>query len=83
MIIMVRAIIYTAPKCPHSQKLKEFLKETGIDFEEKCVLTNPETFEEVFQATEQKGIPVTIIDGDAFVGLDRRTQRRIKRKVGA
>ncbi|MCK5150741.1 MAG: glutathione S-transferase N-terminal domain-containing protein [Candidatus Thorarchaeota archaeon] len=80
---MVRAIIYTAPKCPHSQKLKEFLKETGIDFEEKCVLTNPETFEEVFKETQQKGIPVTIIGGDVFVGFDRRTERRIKRTLGA
>jgi len=83
MITMARAVIYTAHKCPHSLKLKEFLKETGIEFEEKCVLDNLDAFEEIFKATEQKGIPVTNIDGDFFVGFDRRTQRRIKRKVGA
>lgn len=83
MMKMAKAVLYTAPKCPHSLKLKDFLKEISIDFEEKCVFSKPETFDEVFKATEQRAIPVVIIDGDAFVGFDRRTQRKIKRKVGA
>ncbi|MHA1638081.1 MAG: glutaredoxin family protein [Candidatus Thorarchaeota archaeon] len=80
---MTKAIVYTAPKCPHSLKLKEFLKELDITFEEKGVFTDPGYFDEIFQATEQRGLPVVLIDGDTFVGFDKRTQRKIKRKVGA
>ena len=80
---MAKAIVYTAPKCPHSLKMKEFLNELNIDFEERGVFTHPDYFNEIFQATEQRGLPVVIIDGDSFVGFDKRTQRKIKRKVGA
>lgn len=83
MMRMAKAVVYTAPKCPHSLKLKDFLKEINIDFEEKGVFDNPETFKEIFEATEQRGIPVVIIDGEAFIGFEKRTQRKIKRKVGA
>ena len=81
--LMATATIYTAPKCPHSEKLKQFLDEQGVKYEEKCVLTNMELFEDIFEKTQQKGIPVTIVGGDVFVGFDRRTERRIKRTLGA
>ncbi|MDF1540981.1 MAG: glutaredoxin domain-containing protein [Candidatus Thorarchaeota archaeon] len=80
---MAKATIYTAPKCPHSEKLRTFLNESGIDYEDKCVLTNPETYEEVFEKTQQKGIPVAVIGSDVYVGFDRRTERRMKRALGA
>ncbi|MFW9921092.1 MAG: glutaredoxin family protein [Candidatus Thorarchaeota archaeon] len=79
---MVKATIYTAPKCPHSENLKKFLQESGVDYEEKCVLANPETIEEVFEKSQQKGIPLTIVDAEIFVGFDRRTERRLKRSLG-
>lgn len=79
---MVRATIYTAPKCPHSQSLKEYLTENGIDFEEKCIIGNPEATAEVMNRTQQMGIPVTVIDNEVFVGFDRRTERRLGRLLG-
>ncbi len=81
--MMAKAIIYTAPKCPHSEKLRNFLNESGIDYEDKCVLTNPEIFAEVFEKTQQKAIPVAVIGTDVYVGFDRRTERRMKRALGA
>ncbi len=78
---MEKAIIYTAPKCPHSKKLKDFLSDLGVNFEERCVLTNLETMNEVQEKTGQKGIPVTVVGSDVFVGFDRRTERRLKRTL--
>ena len=80
---MAKATIYTAPKCPHSESLRKFLAEIGVEFEDKCVLTNPEVFSEIFEKTQQKGIPVTVIGTDVYVGFDRRTERRMKRALGA
>jgi glutaredoxin 3 len=79
---MPTAIVYTAPECPHSKKLKDFLKEIGVDFEEKDVLTTPNVFKELFEKSGQKAVPVTVIGDDVFIGFDRRAERRIKRAVG-
>ena len=79
---MTKAVVYVAPECPHSKTLKDFLNETGIDFEEKCVLTSPEVAEELKQLTGQIAVPTTVIGDDHFIGYDRRVERRIKRKLG-
>ncbi len=79
---MSNAVIYTAPECPHSENMKKFLKDTGIDFEEKCILTSPETTVELKELSGQIAVPTTVIDNDVFIGHDRRSERRIKRKLG-
>jgi glutaredoxin len=79
---MPTAIVYTAPECPHSKKLKEFLKEIGVDIEEKDVFASPGVFDELFEKSGQKAVPVAVIGADVFVGFDRRAERRIKRAIG-
>ncbi len=79
---MATAVIYTAPECPHSKKLKEFLNEKGVQYEEKCVLTNPGTFEELAKISGHKAIPVTAVGDDIFVGFDKRVERRLGRRLG-
>ncbi len=79
---MSKAIVYTAPECPHSKKIKNFLLENNVDIEEKCVFDSADAFEELKKVTGQMVIPVTIIDGDVLIGYDRRTERKLKRKLG-
>ncbi len=79
---MSKVLIYTAPQCPRSKELKEFLATNNIAFEEKCVIDSPEVFEELYGVSEQRAIPVTVVDDDKFVGYDRRVERRLRRKLG-
>ena len=79
---MPNVIIYTAPECPHSVNLKTFLKDIGVEFDEKCILTSPETTAELKARSGQIAVPTTVINGDVFIGYDRRAERRIKRKLG-
>jgi glutaredoxin len=79
---MAKAVVYTAPKCPHSKKMKEFLVGISVEVEEKCVFETPDTLEELRELSGQMAIPVTKINGDIYVGFDRRTERRLKRKLG-
>jgi glutaredoxin len=79
---MPNVVIYTAPECPHSESMKKFLNEIGIDFQEKCILDSPETVAELKARSGQIAIPTTVIDGDVFIGHDKRSERRIKRKLG-
>jgi glutaredoxin len=80
---MTKASIYTAPKCPHSNRLKEFLKENNVEYEEKCVLDSKELFDELFEVTDQRAVPATVVDGEVFIGFGRRAERRLRRKLGA
>ena len=50
--------------------------------EEKCILTSPETTVELKELSGQIAVPTTVIDNDVFIGHDRRSERRIKRKLG-
>jgi glutaredoxin len=79
---MPTAIVYTAPECPHSKNLKDFLNEIGVEFEEKSVLSTPDVFKELFEKSGQKAVPIAIIGDEVFIGFDRRVERRIKRAVG-
>ncbi len=79
---MTKAVVYMAPDCPNSKKLKDFLTDVGLEFEEKCVLTDPAVFDELAEVSGQKAIPVTVIGDEFYVGFDRRTERRMKRKLG-
>ena len=79
---MAKAIVYTAPECPHSKKVMEFLSSNNVEIEEKCILDTPETLQELKELSGQLAIPVTVINGDFFIGFDRRTERRLKRKLG-
>ncbi len=79
---MTKVVIYTAPECPHSKSLKEFLSGIDIEFEERCILTSPETLEDLIRASGQRAIPVTAVEDEIFIGFDRRTERRMKRTLG-
>ena len=79
---MVTAIIYTAPECPHSKNLKEFLEANNIEYEEKCILTSHDAFLELKNKSGQMAVPTTFIGNEIFIGFDRRTERRIRRHLG-
>ncbi|MHA1950602.1 MAG: glutaredoxin family protein [Candidatus Thorarchaeota archaeon] len=79
---MTKATMYTAPQCPHSEKVRTFLRENNVDIEEKCVLESQEAIDELKKVSGQLAIPATIIGEDVFIGYDRRTVRKLKRKLG-
>jgi glutaredoxin len=81
-VFLPKATIYTAPECPYSKKLKAFLKENEVDFEEKCILDSQDIRDELKKITGQMGVPVTVLGDGTFVGFDSRVERRIKRHLG-
>jgi glutaredoxin 3 len=51
--------------------LKEFLSQKGVPFEDKDVTVNPAAAQEMVTLTGQRGVPVTLIDGQAILGFNR------------
>lgn len=62
--------VYSTTTCPWCVKVKDFLKEHSIEFEDINVGENREAAKEMVKKTGQMGVPVTEIDGQFIVGFN-------------
>lgn len=53
--------------------VKEFFKESKIDYTEKDVSVDDKAREEMVDKSHQMGVPVIDIEGEIFVGFDKDT----------
>jgi len=63
--------VYSTTTCPWCHKVKDFLKEKGVKFEDINVGIDQKAAEEMVEKSGQMGVPVTEIDGKIIVGYDR------------
>ena len=68
---MPKVIVYSTPVCPWCTRVKQFLEEHGIQFEEIDVSVNQEKAAEMVQRSGQMSVPVLDIGGTIIVGFDR------------
>lgn len=52
--------------------MKEFLSQKGVDYKELDVAHDPAAAAEMVRVSNQRGVPVTVINGTVVVGFDRR-----------
>lgn len=71
--------VYSTPTCPFCIRLKQFLKDNNIDFEDVDVASNEEAAREMIEKSGQMGVPVLDIEGEIIVGFDKD---RIKQTLG-
>lgn len=65
-----KVVIYTSNTCPFCTMATDFLRDKGVDFEEKNVQTDATAREELM-AKGYTGVPVINIDGEEIVGFDK------------
>jgi alkyl hydroperoxide reductase subunit F len=68
---MKNVTIFSTPNCIYCQMTKEFLKEHNIAYTEHDVAADPEQRAKMIEASEQMGVPVTIIDDNVVIGFDK------------
>ena len=68
---MPQVKVYSTPTCPYCIRLKEYLKQKNIQFQNFDVSVDRSALEEMTRLTGQMGVPVTIIDGEVVVGFDK------------
>jgi glutaredoxin-like YruB-family protein len=66
-----RVVVYSTRSCPWCVKLKDYLKENNIRFEDVDVSDNQSRAEEMRRKSGQMGVPQTDIGGQMIVGFDK------------
>lgn len=67
---MAKVTVYSTPSCPWCKKVKEFLKENKIEFENKDVSSDEAAKKEMVDKSGQMGVPVLDINGTIIIGFD-------------
>ena len=74
-----KVLIYSTPTCPWCVRVKQFLKENNVEFEDFDVGSNQIKAEEMIKKSGQMGVPVLDIEGEIIVGFDKE---KIKQSLG-
>lgn len=67
---MEKVIVYTSNTCPYCTMAKDYLKEKGVDFEEKNVQTDAAARTELMDKG-YTGVPVIVVGEEEIVGFDK------------
>ncbi|HSB46446.1 MAG TPA: glutaredoxin family protein [Candidatus Bilamarchaeum sp.] len=67
---MAKVIVYSTTVCPWCVKVKEFLRQNNVEYEERNAQENPDYASEVMQKSGGMAVPVTDIDGTIIVGFN-------------
>lgn len=71
--------IYSTPTCPYCIRVKQFMKENGVNFQDIDVSRDQDAAQEMIKRSGQMGVPVVDIDGQLIVGFDKE---KIKSSLG-
>ncbi len=74
-----KVIVYSTPTCPYCIRVKQFLNENNIPFDNYDVSSDQVKAEEMMQKSAQMAVPVVDIDGEIIIGFDKE---RITRALG-
>ncbi len=68
---MSKIIVYSTPSCPYCNLVKDYLKQKGIEFEEKDVSKDRVSAREMIEKSGEMGVPQIDINGTIIVGFNR------------
>lgn len=62
-------IVYSSTNCTYCKQLKQYLKDQGVDFEERNIDTN-EDFADELRSMGFSSVPVTVIGENRILGMN-------------
>ena len=69
---MATVKMYTTPSCVYCKMTKEFFQKNNVQYEEYNVAEDERAREEMIQKSHQLGVPVIDVDGEIFIGFDKK-----------
>ena len=67
---MTEVKVYSTPTCPWCHKLKDWMKEKGIKFQDIDVSSDQEAVQKMIEKSGQMGVPQTEVNGKMIVGFN-------------
>lgn len=64
--------IYSTPSCVYCKMAKAFFKEKNVEYQEFNVQEDIRAQQEMIAKSHQLGVPVIDINGEIYVGFDRK-----------
>ena len=71
VISMSEIKVYSTPTCPWCHRMKDFLKEKGVEFVDLDVAADDTARNEMIEKSGQMGVPQIEINGKMIVGFDQ------------
>ena len=68
---MPKITVYSTPGCPYCIRLKDYLKQKGLDFTGVDVSADQVSLDKMVSISGQMGVPVIDVDGKIVVGFDK------------
>lgn len=69
--------VYSTSTCPYCVRVKQFLKENAVNFQDIDVSRDQDAAQEMIKRSGQMGVPVIDIDGELIVGFDKEKIKKI------
>jgi len=63
--------VFSTPTCPWCKKVKDYLKSNNVEFQDINVAEDVAARKEMFQISNQMGVPVVQIDDKVILGFDK------------
>ena len=63
--------VYSTPTCPWCVRVRDFLKEKDVEFEDLDVTIDAVARDEMVEKSGQTGVPVLDVNGTVIVGFDK------------
>ncbi|MHA1852449.1 MAG: glutaredoxin family protein [Candidatus Heimdallarchaeaceae archaeon] len=74
---MAKVKVYSTPACPWCVRVKDFLKEHNIEFDDINVAEDKEAAMEMIRKSGQMGVPVVEVGDEIIVGFDEEKLRKV------
>ena len=68
--------VYSTTTCPWCVKVKDFLKEHKVVYDDINISTNEKARQEMFEKSGQFGVPVVEIGDDIIIGFNREALKK-------
>ena len=66
-----KVIIYSTPSCVYCNMAKAFFKDNAVKYDDRNVVTDEKSRDEMIQKSGQIGVPVIDIEGEIIIGFDK------------
>ena len=69
---MINVKVYSTQSCPWCFRVKDYLKQKKVTFEDIDVSVNRKAAQEMITKSGQMGVPVIDINGQIIIGFDQQ-----------